>query len=100
MPTIHVLNTGQSVETDLVTSILVSLQRNAVPIMSVCGGRAQCGKCAVRIVKGLTYLTKRSAVEVIRLNAIKADDNVRLACQTYTRGDVGIEILNVGAASP
>lgn len=100
MPTIHVLNTGVTVETDLVTSMLVSLQRNVVPIMSVCGGRAQCGKCAVRIVKGAEYLTKRSAVEVIRLNAIQADADVRLACQTHTRGDVEIEILNLVAASP
>ena len=100
MPTIHVLNTGHRVETDLVTSILVSLQRNAVPIMSVCGGRAQCGKCAVRIVKGGEYLTKRSAVEVIRLNTIEADNDVRLACQTHTRGDVEIEILNLVEVAP
>jgi uncharacterized 2Fe-2S/4Fe-4S cluster protein (DUF4445 family) len=65
MATIHVLNTGKKVETDLVTSILVSLQRHAVPIMSLCGGRAQCGKCAIRIVAGEEYLTRRNAVEVI-----------------------------------
>jgi ferredoxin len=100
MPTIHVLNTGHNVETDLVTSILVSLQRNAVPIMSVCGGRAQCGKCAIRIVKGQQYLTKRSALETIRLGAIEADADVRLACQTHTRGDVEIEILNLIKPTP
>ena len=100
MPTIHVLNTGQKIETDLVTSLLVSLQRNVVPIMSVCGGRAQCGKCAVRIVKGGEYLTKRSAAEIIRLNATKADKDVRLACQTHTRGDVEIEIINLVEAAP
>ena len=100
MPTIHVLNTGQKVETDLLTSILVSLQRNVVPIMSVCGGRAQCGTCAIRIVKGAEYLTKRSAVEAIRLKAIEADSDIRLACQTHTRGDVEIEVINLVSASP
>ncbi len=100
MATIHVLNSGHRVETDLVTSILVSLQRNAVPIISVCGGRAQCGKCAVRIVRGVEYLTKKRAVEAIRLDAIGADTDVRLACQTYTRGDVEIEILNMHVTSP
>jgi ferredoxin len=63
--------------------------------MSVCGGRAQCGKCAVRIVRGVEYLTKKRAVE-----AIGADTDVRLACQTYTRGDVEIEILNMDETSP
>ena len=100
MPTIHVLNTGDKVDTDLVTSILVSLQRNAVPIMSVCGGRAQCGKCAIRIVKGHQYLTKRSALETIRLEAIEAEADVRLACQTHIRGDVEIEILNLIKPTP
>ena len=100
MPIIHVLNTGQKLETDLVTSLLVSLQRNVVPIMSICGGRAQCGKCAVRIVKGHEYLTKRSALETIRLKALEAGDDIRLACQTHTRGDVEIEILNLMEPAP
>ena len=95
MPNIHIVNTGQKVETDLVRSILVSLQLHAVPIMATCGGRAQCGKCVVRIVKGSQYVTKKAASEAERLTAIGADDACRLACQTYTRGDVEIEILNM-----
>ena len=94
MPSIHVLNRGDRVETDLVTSILVSLQRRGVPIQSICGGRAKCGRCAVRIVSGTQFLTSKSAVEKIRLDAMGADEHVRLACQTYTRGDIEIEVLN------
>jgi ferredoxin len=100
MPNIHVVNTGQDVETDLVTSILVALQRNAVPILSICGGRAQCGKCAVRVVSGGEFLTKISALESIRLKAMQADADVRLACQTHTRGDVEIEVLNLLEPAP
>jgi adenylate cyclase len=95
MPTIHVRNTGHRVETDLMTSILVSLQRGGVPIQSVCGGRAQCGKCAVRIVRGGEFLTKKTALEMIRLSALGAADDTRLACQSHTRGDVEIEVLNL-----
>ncbi len=95
MATIHVLNTGQKVETDLVTSILVSLQRHAVSIEAVCGGRARCGKCAIRIVAGGEYLTKKNEAEAVRLNAIEAGSDMRLACQTYTRGDLEIEIVNL-----
>jgi len=95
MPVIQVRNTGHRVKTDLVTSILVSLQRDGVPIQSVCGGRAQCGRCAVRIVRGEEFLTKKTALELIRLRALGADDDTRLACQTHTRGDIEIEIVNL-----
>jgi ferredoxin len=95
MPVIHVRNTGHRVETDLMTSILVSLQRDGIPIQSVCGGRAQCGRCAVRIVRGEEFLTKKTALELIRLRALDADDHTRLACKTHTRGDIEIEIVNL-----
>jgi adenylate cyclase len=95
MPTIHVRNTGHRVETDLMTSLLVSLQREGVPVQSVCGGRAQCGRCAVKIVKGGEFLTKKTALEMIRLTALGAADDIRLACQSHTRGDIEIEVLNL-----
>jgi ferredoxin len=95
MPTILVRNTGHRFETDLMTSILVSLQREGVPIQSVCGGRAQCGRCAIRVVKGGEFLTRKTAVEMIRLSALGADDETRLACQSHTRGDVEIEVVNL-----
>ena len=33
-------------------SILVLLQRAAVPIHTVCGGRAQCGRCLIQVLEG------------------------------------------------
>jgi adenylate cyclase len=97
MPYIHVRNTGEKIETNLVTSILVSLQLNHVRIHTVCGGRAKCGKCAIRIVRGSEYLTRKRELEIKRLQMIKAEaeEQTRLACQTYTRGDIEIEILNI-----
>jgi ferredoxin len=100
MPHIHVRNTGEIIETNLVTSILVSLQLNRVPIHNVCGGRAKCGKCVIRIVKGSEYLTRKREREINRLKMIKAEEQTRLACQTYTRGDIEIEILNIGEKPP
>jgi adenylate cyclase len=95
MAIIRVRNNEQRIETDLVTSILVSLQREGVPIQSVCGGRAQCGRCAIRVLRGAQFLTKKGALEAIRLEALGADPDVRLACQTHVRGDVEIEVLNL-----
>jgi adenylate cyclase len=95
MPTIHVENTGQRIETDLVSSLLRALQRNQVPIETVCGGRARCGRCAVHVLAGSRNLSRKSVAESTRLEAIGAEQDVRLACQTYTRGDISIRIVNL-----
>lgn len=95
MPIIYITNTGDRVETDLVTSLLVALQREQVPIDTVCGGKAQCGRCVVRVLRGREFLTKKRPPETLRLNSLQADDTMRLACQTFTRGDIEIEIINL-----
>ena len=74
---------------------LSPLQRRQIPIDTICGGRAQCGRCVVRILKGSEFLTKKKPAEILRLNTLKADETMRLACQTYTRGDIELEIVNL-----
>jgi len=95
VPFITVKNTDDRVETDLVTSLLVALQRQQVPIDTVCGGKARCGRCVVRILNGSEFLTKKRPAEILRLDTLKAEKTMRLACQTYTRGDIEIEIINI-----
>ncbi|KPJ88029.1 MAG: hypothetical protein AMS17_06840 [Spirochaetes bacterium DG_61] len=95
MPEIHILNTGKKTRTNLVTSLLVSLQIDQVPIENVCGGRAKCGKCAVRVLNGGEYLSPVKVSEKKKLESMGAEANTRLACQTYTRGDIEIEVLNI-----
>ncbi len=75
-------------------SILVLLQRAGVPIDTVCGGRAQCGRCAVRVLRGQERLSPIRDAESRRLASLQADGGTRLACQTYARGDIEIQILN------
>ena len=95
MPYNHILNTGQRVETNLVTSLLVALQLNHVQIENVCGGRAKCGKCVIKVLKGEKYLSPKKEAEIRKLRSIKDSENMRLACQTYTRGDIEIDIVNI-----
>ena len=94
MPRITIRNAETSIETSAVTSILNALQQNAVAIKSVCGGKARCGRCAIRIRQGSEHLSARGQQEITRLEAIGADQDIRLACQTYTYRDVEIEIVN------
>jgi ferredoxin len=95
MSSVHIANTGQRIEIDLATSLLVALQLHQIPIETVCGGRAKCGRCLVRVLEGEQYLTRKNASEQMRLSALEAGPDMRLACQTHTRGDISIRIINL-----
>jgi ferredoxin len=101
MPRIRIANTGQTVETDLATSVLVTLQKNDVGIMTSCGGKARCGKCAIRVVGGKENLNRKTPGETTRLashvsgGSASSPAETRLACQTYVKGDVEISIINL-----
>jgi ferredoxin len=79
-------------------SILVQLQRNGVPIDTVCGGRAQCGRCQIQVLRGGKLMNPPGERERLRLRALGAGDDMRLACQSYTRGEIEIRIVNPTAA--
>ncbi len=59
-----------------------------LPIAHLCGGRARCSTCRVRIVEGLDSLTRRTQEESAMANRLDFPDEVRLACQTRADGDV------------
>jgi ferredoxin len=41
-------------------------------------------------------MNKKNQAEIARLAALNAGEGMRLACQSYTRGDIEIEIMNSG----
>ena len=92
MSKITILNTGKSIETSAAISILNTLLRQGVQIQHRCGGKAECGTCRVRIVEGAKTLSPMLERERVRLQAVDAPPDFRLPCQTYTFGEVTIEI--------
>ncbi|MFA6505969.1 MAG: 2Fe-2S iron-sulfur cluster-binding protein [Treponemataceae bacterium] len=82
----------QVVETTPVVSILNSLTREGVKLRHDCGGKTLCGTCRVRIVSGASSLSPIGERERVRLTAVGASEDERLACQTYAFRDVEIEI--------
>ena len=91
---IQVQGRDEAVASSPAVSILVLLQRAEVPIRTVCGGRAQCGQCLIQVLEGEERMNRPGAAEVLRLKALQAGPGYRLACQSYTRGDVEIRIVN------
>ncbi len=74
-------------------SLLEALRIARIPHASVCGGRARCTTCRVRISTGLESLAPPNELEAAALAKIKAPANVRLACQIYPTANLAINPL-------
>jgi adenylate cyclase len=75
------------------SSLLESIREAGLAHASVCGGRARCTTCRVRVASGLQELPPPTALEAEALARIGADPNVRLACQVRPRADVWVTPL-------
>jgi ferredoxin len=100
MPKIRVFGRPEVFECNLTTSVLNVLLRNRFPIHTVCGGRALCGRDLIRIREGAQFFSPRREMETRRLAQLAkagepSGDDIRLACQSYVRGDVTIEVLHL-----
>jgi ferredoxin len=98
MASIRILPGGETFLASPARSILNTLLAAGYPIDTVCGGRAQCGRCRIRVRSGERFLSPRTPAEMARLAALGVDrtePESRLGCQTYARGDVEIEVVNI-----
>ena len=73
-------------------SILEASLRFNVPHASVCGGRARCSTCRVRVVSDRSTLPRPSGREAFVLARVGAAGNpaIRLACQLRPQTDVAV----------
>ena len=72
-----------------------------VPHLSVCGGKARCSTCRVRILAGEASLNPPAEAEKRLLRRIGADPNVRLACQIRpTQSLTVVRLLDPVHAAP
>jgi adenylate cyclase len=84
-------------------TVLEASYRHHVPHASVCGGKARCSTCRIRIVGDHAGLPRPSAREAFVLGRMGArvDPSVRLACQLRPTTDISIVPLlpsNVGTS--
>lgn len=83
-------------------SVLEASMRFKVPHASVCGGRARCSTCRVRVVSDRGALPRPSGREAFVLQRVgaSADPAIRLACQLRPQSDVAvIPILQPGVGA-
>ncbi|MGJ5131337.1 adenylate/guanylate cyclase domain-containing protein [Bradyrhizobium oligotrophicum] len=82
-------NNGRSIRVPKGLSVLEASLRNNVPHASMCGGRARCSTCRIRVIGDPGALPPPSPREAFVLAQIgAADPSVRLACQLRPTGDL------------
>ena len=91
---------GRVINAPVGRSILEAIRDEGLPHASVCGGRARCTTCRVRIGDGLAHLPPPGRMEAQALGRIEAPTNVRLACQCRPTRDVTVTPLLPPNAGP
>ena len=81
---------GRTVHVVPGATVLEALNEHNIPHPSVCGGRARCTTCRIRVFKGLDALPPPSPIEASALARIGASEDCRLACQVRPVADLSI----------
>jgi adenylate cyclase len=81
---------GRTVRVPKGLSVLEASLRNNVPHASVCGGRARCSTCRIRVIGDYASLPQPSKREAFVLDRVGAgsDPAIRLACQLRPETDL------------
>ena len=80
---------GRTVRIPRGLSVLEASLRNNVPHASVCGGRARCSTCRIRIIGDHSELPEPSQREAFVLGRVGTPDpSIRLACQLRPTCDI------------
>ncbi len=90
---------GRAVRIPKGLSVRDASRRAGIPHASVCGGRARCTTCRVRVLLGVDTLPPPSPAETWALAPLGADRAVRLACQLKPVADISIWPLMPPAAT-
>jgi adenylate cyclase len=84
---------GPTVRVPEGATLLEISRQSRIAHASVCGGRARCSTCRVRIIAGGSAIPPPNFPETVTLGSIKAPPNVRLACQIRPAGYVAVTRL-------
>jgi adenylate cyclase len=99
---------GRTIRVPKGLSVLEASLRHRVPHASVCGGRARCSTCRIRVIGDCTSLPEPSNREAFVLNRVGtgSDPAIRLACQLRPETDISFfqifmpQIAAAGASGP
>lgn len=79
--------------------MLETLRQHGIPHASVCGGRARCTTCRIKVNQGRENVHKPQKLEAEALGRIGATPETRLACQVRPTADLSVTPLLPAGAS-
>lgn len=72
------------------SNLLQLIRESGIRYTAVCGGNGRCGKCGIRLVKGLLDVTPS---DELCYSADELERGMRLACRSIVKSDIEIELL-------
>ena len=81
---------GRTVRVPRGWSVLEASRSFHLPHAAMCGGRARCSTCRVRVTAGQEFCPPPANDEPATLERISAPPDVRLACQLRPQGDISV----------
>lgn len=81
---------GRSVQVPRGWTVLEASRAFRVAHASMCGGKARCSTCRIRVLEGANVCPPPNAKETATLGLIGASSDIRLACQLRPRGDISV----------
>ncbi|RYF07849.1 MAG: adenylate/guanylate cyclase domain-containing protein [Comamonadaceae bacterium] len=84
---------GRVVQVPRGFSVLEASRAHGIEHLSLCGGRARCSTCRVRVQAPEDVLPPPGRDERLTLERVHAPPDVRLACQLRPRGDITVTPL-------
>lgn len=88
MPEAYVWPDRVAIDLAADSTVLAGVLEQGLDLAHVCGGRARCSTCRIRVVDGLDALSARTEKEQRMATRLGFPDEVRLACQTRVSGPV------------
>jgi adenylate cyclase len=91
--TVSLAYPSRTVEVPRGWTVLEASRVHGIPHLSLCGGRARCSTCRVRVEGDIASLPPPAEAERRTLQRIRAAADIRLACQLRPAGDLRVAPL-------
>lgn len=96
MVKIKIKNLARTIEARPGLNLLNNFILGKAPVHTICGGRARCGCCRIRILEGEKGMSPVNSQETARLGQALIDEHWRLSCQSYVLRDITIHLPGDG----
>lgn len=91
-PQVHIANRALTITVNPAFSLLNNYLMQNIPVQTVCGGKAGCGRCRFRVLEGAAHLSPVRPAEIARLGETLIGAGWRLSCQSHALREVTIEL--------